>query len=519
MKPINKGPFLGINNRKPSNALHVDKVGDFLADAVNVDINGAGEIVRRQCATLYQAMTDPHSLHGDLLVRGSVLYGITLPTYSETLLKVLASDNRMSYVDYAGSTYYSNGVDSGRVENGAVYPMALPAPDAPSLSAVAGTLHSGRYRVALSYANAATGEEGALSDLTGIDTSTGIRVALPGAVTGATHVNVYATTVNGSVLFLQASVAFGPSSADIVSIATGRDAVQRDEEPLPPGQLMLHNGALCSFSGPNLYRGIPYRPGYCLSAKSRVTFPADISNVVSAQNGVFVVADKTYWLAGTDISDVQMIQDVLPYGGVAGTAFESPDKSLVGWFGKNGIVLGTPAGEVEAVMSDNIDLTAPDSGVSMVFETRGYRRVVSCGWCLNLESKAATRYEGWDFTSSSGEYATASDGIYLLHGTGKVDASASFGKNDFGTEAEKGLPAAYVGASSEYPLVLTVGTPSGESYDYEARSYSDSLDIHRFDPGRGLKANWFDLSISNVDGSDFTIASVSFALTASQRRI
>lgn len=43
-----------------------------------------------------------------------------------------------------------------------------------------------------------------------------------------------------------------------------------------------------------------------------------------------------------------------------------------------------------------------------------YRRVVGCGWCMNLANNAVTRYEGWDITSASGDYVTTVDGIYTL---------------------------------------------------------------------------------------------------------
>lgn len=40
---------------------------------------------------------------------------------------------------------------------------------------------------------------------------------------------------------------------------------------------------------------------------------------------------------------------------MAGTEFFYPDKTIYGWFGNKGFVLGKPNGEVEAVMSDNIE--------------------------------------------------------------------------------------------------------------------------------------------------------------------
>ena len=111
------------------------------------------------------------------------------------------------------------------------------------------------------------------------------------------------------------------------------------------------------------------------------------------------------------------------------------------------------------------------------------------------------------------------DGLYLLDSTGPVDAHVDFGKKDFGGENLKHLPACYFGVSSDTPMELRVTTPEAEDYRYEARSSSTDLRIQRVDPGRGLRANWYDISLYNTEGSDFTLASVSFAPIASGRRI
>ncbi len=525
MKTQPKGPFLGINNRLPEYALHKDKVGDFLRGALNVDIDNAGRIRRRRAASLIQAMTAPHSLHmtsetAGYMVRDSVIYAITLPSYSESLFKTLTSNNPISWVEYAGSLYYSNGVDSGRILAGVWYPWALPTPSAPAVSGIAGTLFKGAYQVAVSYCNNVTGEEGGVSPANSFALSAdgALRVTLPAATVGATHINVYVSTVNGSVPLLAATVATGSATADITAQASGREANERFEAPLPAGtQLFEFNGCLCSVNGSNVFEGIPYRPGYYLKMEGRIPFPAAVSNAVPAENGVYVVADKTYWLQGAVMTKAEIVKDVLPYGGVPGTAFITPDdKSMVGWFGRDGIVLADMLGQVKAVMADNVDQEAPESGTAMVFVDRGCRRVVSCGWCLNLETSAVTQYSDYDFNSASGGYGARADGIYTLSGTGKVSYLIDLGKEGFGVEEKKNMPAAYLGYASEEPMTLRVQTPEHD-YSYPARYCSDDLRIHRVDPGKGLSANWFDLSL--VGEYDFTLATVSFAPMASTRRI
>jgi len=530
MKTTPKGPFLGVNNRLPDFALHVDKTGDFLRDAVNVDITNSGNIVRRQAAKLIQPLAAPHSLYmtsdtDGFMVMASTLYAVTLPDYAVSSVKALTSNDPMSYAAISGRLYFSNGTDSGRLAGGAVLPMALPTPSAPTVvGGIGGGLVAGKYRVAVAYYNATTQEEGGVSPSAAIDTATtgGLRITLPAAVTGATHANVYVTTLNGSVLMLATSALIGVwPTVDVIAEATGREANQRHEMPLPAGRLFAFQGALCSYAGNEVFEGIPFRPGYCLQVGSRIPFVGDVSNVVPTENGVYVAADETFWLAGAAMTKAERVSPILPYGAVPGTSFAVPgDAKQVGWFGDDGIVIGDKLGQVKAVMTDNIDLEAPSSGNSMVFTDRGYLRVVSCGWCLNLENLRATRYTDFDFTSLSGDYGTKEDGIYALSATGKVNASVSLGKEDFGTEAKKALPAVYLGAQSETPMLVTVSTPKQGSYDYTARSCNgDALELHRVDPGKGLSATWYDLSIANVDGSDFIMASVSFAPVASTRRI
>lgn len=515
------GPFLGVNNRLPDFALNTDK-GSFLREADNVEITNSGNVVRRKAPVLLQAMTGAHSLYGNFFVRASVLYKATFSPYSETLVKILTSNDPMSYAEINGSTYYSNGTDSGRVEEGIWFPWALPTPASPTVATTTGTLFKGWYQVAVGYANSVTGEEGGVSASTNyhLTADGGLLITLPAATTGATHINVYVSTVNGSIPMLQTTVATGTASVTISTHTLGRESNQRYEDPLPAGtRIFEFNGRLCSVKGKDLFYSLPYRHGYYLPVENRIPFPENISIAAPNQAGVYVAADKTYFFSGQDLGDVQVVRDVLPYGAVSGTEFKVPNKSVVGWFGEKGVVLADPQGEVQAVMSDNIDVVPPVSGFSVVLNTRGYRRVVSCGWCLNLDNLAATTYSNWGITSASGDYGTKADGIYTLEGTGTVDSYIDLGKQNFGVENLKHMPAVYLGVSSDTQMQLTVVTPDGTEHDYLTRDYSSNLVIQRVDTGRGLRENYFGLKVYNTEGSDFTLASVSFAPVASSRRI
>lgn len=531
MKTINFGPFLGVNNRLPDTMLRVATSqlnGQYLRVADNVDIDNAGRIRRRNATQIAQAMTGAHSLHmvsatEGVLVRAGVLYAITLPTYTEVLLKTLSSNDAMTYVSFAGDLYYSNGVDSGRITSGVSYPLGIATPTlASALTIIGGSLELGWYQVAVSYSNTVTGEESGLSASENITLTTlgGLRVALPGATPGADTINVYISSANGEVPMYHGSVSIGTSIYDCTTLATGREANGRFEEKLPAGELFMSNGRLCSFYGNTVYVGQAFRPGYYLPLSGYIPFPAEITLAVENQGGTYVCADRTYFIPG-DIGNVQeQMREMLPYGAVRGTVFSVPHQPVVGWFGAKGVVLADTQGQVVATSEENVDVEIlPSAGSSAIVQSDGYRRVVSCGYCVNLENRAVSTYSDWVFTSVSGKYGTRSDGIYDLNAEGLVNAVIGFGKQNFGTEVLKRLPTTYIGVDSESPMNLTAVTPDQGEYNYDARSSGADTRVQRIDSGKGLRANWYDLTLRNTDGADFILTSVSFAPAVSQRRI
>lgn len=530
MKTQPLGPFLGINNRLPDFALGAS-AGRFLRVADNIDIDNAGDLRRRRAPVLVQAMSGAHSWFANsenagFLVRASVLYAVTLPEYAETLLAVLASDDPMSYQAIGADVYASNGTDKLRISAGAVFPHGLPTPAAPVVGdALDGALLPGRYQIAVSYSNSMTGEEGGVSPVMvhELTATGGITVTLPGVMDGADKVNVYMSGANGSAPMWLATLASDAASYDCMALSTGREAAQRFEAPLPAGRLFVSNGRLCSIAGATVYIGLPYRYGYYLPLEGAIPFPAAVSIAIENEGGTFIVADKTYWFPG-DLGDIKgAVSEALPYGAVPGTEFALPEKAGVGWFGDRGVVVAMANGPAEPLTANNIDLTAPASGHSVVLETDGFVRVLSCGFCVNLENKAATSYSDWAFTSVSGRYGTKADGFYALSGGTVANATIGFGKEDFGAEEIKHLPAVYALVACEASLELTViyvdDQGVEQEYTFTTRGASASMAMQRFDTAKGMRSNWFDLTIRNQDGADFTLASVSFAPAASTRRI
>jgi hypothetical protein len=146
-------------------------------------------------------------------------------------------------------------------------------------------------------------------------------------------------------------------------------------------------------------------------------------------------------------------------------------------------------------------------------------------WVMNAVTNANSRYEGFDFNSYAligGEYYGAMQGgLFKLSGDtddgAPIRASINFGNQTFGTSSLKGCTNAYVGMSSSGELFLKV-TAEGNEYIYRARDYSSTLQIQRFDTGRGLRANYLQFELYS-DGADFDISSVEFLAVPLSRRI
>lgn len=515
------GPFLGLNTQRADSALSTE-AGRFLARCENVDIDDEGIPVRRRGVSRVASMTGAHSLKmrtatKGFLVRASVLYDITLPVYAETLVRVLSSDAAMSYAKMGTDWYFSNGTDSGRFTGSTAYPLGLPTPAAPTALLIGGALNPGRYKVLTAYVNSSTGEEGGMSEPLNMDAENGIRVTLPGAVDGATHVNVYLSDPNGTAAQLHSSVAIGTATVDLTDKATGRVANARFEQPLPAGTLFASNGRLCSFFGTTVYVGLPYRPGYYDPVAGFIPFTEDVTIAVENQTGTYIVADQTYFIPG-DLGNVQeAIKDVLPYGAVPGTAFSAPNSQLVGWFSARGFVLADTMGQIDTTMADRVRLTnLPTYGAASVCECGGYRRVSGCGYSMNIATKAVSTYTDWEFTSLSNCFGTKADGVYQTDTDAAVTAAIGLGKLDFGSDKTKYMPVMYLGATAD--LVATVTTAQG-SYSYTSSAFVSGLAQRRVIPGKGLLSNWFDVVIGNTNGVDFRLSTIGFAPLNTERRI
>ncbi len=374
------GPFVGMNNRLPDHKLSVsargEKVGDYLRNAVNVDLTNSGTLQRRKGTTLAQAGSDCHSLWAEgvdaLYVDGSTLY-----SYPRTIVREgLTRGMHCSYTHAPmGEIYWSNGVVLERIVGGASEPASLPVPN-PQPSVVAtggGALKAGYYQVAITAVSASGEESGATWPVqVKVPDSGRIEVTnLPGS-----RVNIYVSPQNSEVLLFAAQTTAASYIFPLLG-TLGQQCTTLGLREMPPGQhVRWFNQRLLVASGNILYYGEPASNALYNPMKGYIPFPARISVVEPCQNGVYVVADQTYWLAGTDVSTAEVVP-ALPYGAVEGTGGRTPNTNEVWWFSHRGAVMGDESGKVKNLQEENVAVDPAQVGASLYREQDGMRQLVS----------------------------------------------------------------------------------------------------------------------------------------------
>lgn len=149
------------------------------------------------------------------------------------------------------------------------------------------------------------------------------------------------------------------------------------------------------------------------------------------------------------------------------------------------------------------------------------------GWAFNLNTGAGSFYEGFAFNSFAmidGEYYGATDaGIFKLSGDTDnalpIAMTVTLGTSNLGSPKVKRVPAAYVGAKSDRPLVLTCRV-EGQEYDYTFSRATTALAQAKVQVGKGLAGAYWQFEVSNTDGAGADIDSLELLVADSaQRRV
>lgn len=362
-----------------------------LVVATNCDIDVSGRIACRGGYT--KKITGArHSLWADdalslaLVVSDAQLKRIN-PDYSETLLgSGLTTGARMSYVRVNDRVYFSNGHQSGIVENGVVRGWGLPIPVLPVVAVTVGAMPAGTYQYVMTYLRA-DGQESGAGTAGKISVPAGGGLQFTMAVSANPEVvskAVYITMPNGEVLYLATlapnSVTSYTFSGDTTTLAT--PLVTQFRGPPPPGHLVGYfRGHLFSASGDLLYLSDPFNYELFdlrqfIQLDGRLTLFAPLEEKEQGRvSGVFIGTDRSCGaLSGADPEKFTYAPKT-NYGAVLG-AVDYVDGSLYGdhatgakklpmWLTTEGICVGLPDMDIRNLTRTRYSATIGGKGAAL----------------------------------------------------------------------------------------------------------------------------------------------------------
>ena len=145
--------------------------------------------------------------------------------------------------------------------------------------------------------------------------------------------------------------------------------------PMPAGQHIAYHGArLLVAVGSALLYSEPFTPHLRDEARGFELFPAPITCLAAVEAGVFVVADKTYFIAGG--LPAQTVRAVLEYGAPEQQPSYRKDGSAH-WMSERGLVSCTRAGEIANLQEAHVALRAQGTAATLMREADGMQTLVA----------------------------------------------------------------------------------------------------------------------------------------------
>ena len=368
-----------------------------LRDAVNVDITGTGKLRRRSGYSLLVSGSDVHSLfaYGSkvLFVDDGVLYSMEAGIWAKTALLSGFSSQPVSYEGIGQYVYFSNGTLFGRYDSladsatfgwGAGDPGGQPTADPVSY----GGLAEGTYQVAVTFLSADGMESGStLATSVAVLAGGGIQLSSMPQGDGAT-IRVYISTANGTSeeLWHHSDYAMGTTEVLLSKVTLGKPLTTQHLEPLPPGQFIRRfQGRLYVAQGSFLAYSEALRFHLWAADDNYIVFPERITALEPTLDGLYVVAGKTNFLAGTDPKQFQL-REMAPTGAAEGTGTQVPGTvfpslqtghTVAYWFSERGPVVGLPGGQIRYLLDGRLAVDQFLRGASLLREQDGMRQIVT----------------------------------------------------------------------------------------------------------------------------------------------
>lgn len=377
--------FLGLRNTVPSDRFDL---GDLEA-APNVDIDDSRRVTRRYGHGAAVVSGACRSLWSDgltaLVVRNDTTLVQILPDYTlRTLRTGLSSGLDMSFGALAARIYYSNGMETGVVEEGRSRSWGLEIPGVPTATAVGGVLPSGRYQFAVTYLRSDGQESGssragiiALSDTGGISLSA-IPVSSDPDVPKAA---IYFSKCDGEMLYRAGVIPNGDTMFSYQLEASMQIPLRTQHlRAAPAGQFVDEiNGRTLVAKGDTLCFSEPYAPEL-FDLRKNFRFAGPITMIAALDSGVYVGTEaRVIWLDGA-VPEEWRYSERLLYGAVRGAVTKTSrdlvldgqgTKRVAVFATRQGICVGEDGGGIINLTNERFAYPVQDRGAVVVRQHRG----------------------------------------------------------------------------------------------------------------------------------------------------
>lgn len=347
------------------------EAGD-LAVADNVDIDRSGRIARR-AGYAQQIAGAAHSVWSNaegnecFFAQGNTLYALNA-NYTTTALRTLSNANHVSLDQVNDRTYFSNGVDTGVIEQGVARSWGVAPPALPSVSVGTGYMPAGTYLVTMTWLCADGQESGARqAETVQVPANGGALVFSQIPVPTDPRVvakAIYLTEPNGEDIYQALVIPAAQTSATYANDTTELDLPLDSAflQAAPPGQLVAYyRGRMWVAQGDLLCPSEPYAyerfdPRANMQLDGQITLLAALTDKelydTGKNSGFFIGTTKSCGvLIGSSPEDFQYVPKTnygAVFGAVAkvdGSVFEDGSPGAIQmpmWLTAGGICVGMP---------------------------------------------------------------------------------------------------------------------------------------------------------------------------------
>ena len=384
-KDLGKFP-LGKNNVAKETSLPKGS----LRDAINVELDDAGNGRLREGYELLYA-GDTRSLFKRYFGEVALLKYLN-ENNTATDITAINPQNRIDYTELNDLIYFTDGDKCG-VLNGLTYsPLSIEGPlgISGSISAV-GSLVPGRYQVTCAFIDNVTGE------LSGAPIGTQFELTATGSIvlnipqsSEDYSIAIYMTNGRDGRFYNQITLPKGITSYTLSGINQGsNECMVQHLVPMPGGQIIFYyKGKIYVAKDNNLLYSEPQHYGLTRMGRNHFPFPARITIAIPVDTGIFVVADKTYFIAFNKDEEAKLTEPSQDKA-VEGTGLllmgsdlkldEMGDTRVAYWLGEKGAMIGLPDGSVQNLTKKRLAIANNSSkvGSSLFKEYNGIKQVIS----------------------------------------------------------------------------------------------------------------------------------------------